>query len=97
MAEKKILKGHMEFMKTSNALMMLLKKIDHKGYPAYKETKGVYQFEQYILDIEHVQAFQKICLIRNIKEWQYRITYCGSSEKSFQSYLLQRMVQERVV
>lgn len=56
MAEKKILKGHMEFMKTSNALMMLLKKIDHKGYPAYKETKGVYQFEQYILDIEHVQG-----------------------------------------
>ena len=46
----------MEFMKTSNALMMLLKKIDHKGYPAYKETKGVYQFEQYILDIEHVQG-----------------------------------------
>ena len=43
-------------MKTSDELMTLLKKIDHKGYPAYKETKGAYQFEQYILDIEHVQG-----------------------------------------
>ena len=43
-------------MKTSDDLKMLLKKIDHKGYPAYKDTKGLYKFDEYILDIEHVQG-----------------------------------------
>ena len=43
-------------MKTSDDLKMLLKKIDHKGYPAYKDTKGLYKFDKYILDIEHVQG-----------------------------------------
>lgn len=43
-------------MKTSDELMTLLRKIDHKGYPAYKDTKGIYQFDQYLLDIEHVQG-----------------------------------------
>lgn len=43
-------------MKSSTDLRNLLNKIDHKGYPAYKETKGVYQFEGYILSIDHVQG-----------------------------------------
>lgn len=43
-------------MKTSDELMVLLRRIDHKGYPAYKETKGAYQFAGYVLDIEHVQG-----------------------------------------
>ena len=43
-------------MKTSDELMALLRKIDHKGYPAYKDTKGAYQFAGYVLDIEHVQG-----------------------------------------
>lgn len=43
-------------MKTSDELMTLLRKIDHKGYPAYKDTKGAYQFAGYVLDIEHVQG-----------------------------------------
>ena len=33
-----------------------LKRIDHKGYPAYKDTKGKYQFADYILSIDHVQG-----------------------------------------
>lgn len=33
-----------------------LKRIDHKGYPAYKDTKGKYQFTDYILSIDHVQG-----------------------------------------
>lgn len=43
-------------MKTSDDLKMLLQRIDHKGYPAYKDTKGLYKFNKYILDIEHVQG-----------------------------------------
>lgn len=43
-------------MRAGIELRNLLKKIDHRGYPAYKETKGKYQFEQYILSIDHVQG-----------------------------------------
>lgn len=37
-------------------LRNLLMRIDHRGYPAYKDTKGKYQFDQYILSIDHVQG-----------------------------------------
>lgn len=43
-------------MRTSDDLRILLQKIDHKGYPAYKDTKGLYRFNKYVLDIEHVQG-----------------------------------------
>ena len=43
-------------MKTAEDLRQLLDRIDHRGYPAYKETKGVYQFDKYILFIDHVQG-----------------------------------------
>lgn len=43
-------------MQTSTELRDLLKRIDHKGYPAYKDTKGMYQFRGYVLSIDHVQG-----------------------------------------
>lgn len=43
-------------MKTSTELQNLLRRIDHKGYPAYKDTKGQYQFPAYVLSIDHVQG-----------------------------------------
>lgn len=43
-------------MKTSNDLRELLNRIDHKGYPAYKDTRGSYQFKGYLLSIDHVQG-----------------------------------------
>ncbi len=43
-------------MKTPADLQHLLKSIDHRSYPAYKETKGTYQFPEYILSIDHVQG-----------------------------------------
>lgn len=43
-------------MKTSNDLRELLTRIDNKGYPAYKDTRGSYQFEGYVLSIDHVQG-----------------------------------------
>ena len=43
-------------MNTSADLRELLNRIDHKGYPAYKDTKGNWQFEGYVLSIDHVQG-----------------------------------------
>ena len=43
-------------MNKSSDLRNLLMRIDHRGYPAYKDTKGKYQFDQYILSIDHVQG-----------------------------------------
>lgn len=43
-------------MKTASELQRLLRSIDHKGYPAYKDTKGTYQFDGYVLSIDHVQG-----------------------------------------
>lgn len=43
-------------MKTAEDLRQLLRRIDHKSYPAYKETKGNYRFDFYILSIDHVQG-----------------------------------------
>lgn len=43
-------------MKQSEDLRQLLNKIDHRGYPAYKETKGSWNFGKFILNIEHVQG-----------------------------------------
>lgn len=43
-------------MKASNELRVLLKSIDHKGYPAYKDTAGEWRFSNYILSIDHVQG-----------------------------------------
>lgn len=43
-------------MKTAADLRNLLRQIDHKGYPAYKDTKGKYQFDGYVFSIDHVQG-----------------------------------------
>lgn len=43
-------------MKSARDLHNLLDSIDHRGYPAYKETAGVWRFENYILGIDHVQG-----------------------------------------
>nr|WP_318682954.1 ABC-ATPase domain-containing protein [uncultured Acetatifactor sp.] len=43
-------------MQSSTDLRNLLKRIDRRGYPAYKDTKGMYQFQEYVLSIDHVQG-----------------------------------------
>ena len=43
-------------MKSSSELDRQLKSIDHRGYPAYKDLKGVYDFGDYIFSIDHVQG-----------------------------------------
>lgn len=43
-------------MQTSTDLKQLLARIDRKSYPAYKDTRGAYQFPGYVLSIDHVQG-----------------------------------------
>ena len=43
-------------MKTDRDLKQLLQEIDHRGYPAYKDTKGSYRFDCFLLSIDHVQG-----------------------------------------
>ncbi|HJA66055.1 MAG TPA: ABC-ATPase domain-containing protein [Candidatus Mediterraneibacter cottocaccae] len=43
-------------MQLSADLRNLLNRIDHRGYPAYKDTRGTYQFPGYVLSIDHVQG-----------------------------------------
>ena len=43
-------------MQSATELKQLLDRIDHRGYPAYKDTKGQYQFQGYIFSIDHVQG-----------------------------------------
>ncbi len=43
-------------MKSAEDLRALLDRIDRRGYPAYKDTKGAYSFGKYILGIDHVQG-----------------------------------------
>lgn len=43
-------------MKTAAELKSLLTRIDRRGYPAYKDIKGMYSFPEYVLSIDHVQG-----------------------------------------
>lgn len=43
-------------MKSKDDLRKLLLSIDHRGYPAYKDTRGKWSFGNYILSIDHVQG-----------------------------------------
>lgn len=87
-------------MKRAEDLKQLLERIDHKGYPAYKETKGSYQWEKYVLCIEHVQgdpfaAPSKVSLTVPGKCNGFFKMYYENKEKrvAFQDYLLRRMAK----
>ena len=43
-------------MKSSEDLRIKLRSIDHRGYPAYKDLKGQYDFGSFVLSIDHVQG-----------------------------------------
>lgn len=43
-------------MKSSEDLRRILRAVDHKSYPAYKDLKGAYSFGSFLLGIDHVQG-----------------------------------------
>ena len=40
-------------MQSSDQLQTLLHSVNRKSYPAYKSLRGAYQFDRYILSIDH--------------------------------------------
>ena len=43
-------------MKSSEDLRRMLRAVDHKSYPAYKDLRGAYSFGNFVLGIDHVQG-----------------------------------------
>ena len=43
-------------MNSQRDLQSELQRIDHRGYPAYKDLRGSYRFTGYVLSIDHVQG-----------------------------------------
>lgn len=43
-------------VKSSKDLQQLLNQLDGKSYGAYKEVKGIYQFNRFILALDHIQG-----------------------------------------
>lgn len=83
---------------SSSDLQSLLRRIDHKGYPAYKDTKGKYQFGQYMLSIDHVQGDpfaspSKVSLLIPGKNAGFDSYYYENKFRriAFQDYLLRCM------
>lgn len=85
-------------MKTAADLQTLLRQIDHKGYPAYKDTKGSYQFQQYVLSIDHVQgdpfaAPSKVSILLpgKVAGFEAKCYDTNVRKIAFQDYLLRRI------
>lgn len=85
-------------MKSAAELQNLLRQIDHKSYPAYKDTKGKYQFQQYVLSIDHVQGDpfaspSKISILVPGKVAAFEKCFYESDHRriAFQDYLLRRV------
>lgn len=90
-------------MKLKSDLKNILERIDHKGYPAYKETKGEYKFDDYILNIEHVQGDpfaspSQISIIVNNQNERFPSKYYDKNFKriAVQDYLLRKIGFEMI-
>ena len=53
-------------MKQSADLKRLLTSIDHKSYPAYKDVRGAYDFNTYILSIDMYRVTRLHLLPRSV-------------------------------
>lgn len=87
-------------MQSQTDLQQLLQRIDHRGYPAYKETKGAYQFGSYVLSIDHVQgdpfaAPSKVSIHIDGKKAGFPGELFNTKEKRImlQDYLLRQFAQ----
>lgn len=87
-------------MKSAAELRSLLKQIDHKGYPAYKDTKGKYRFDGYVFSIDHVQgdpfaAPSKVSILISGEEASFDKELYDAVWKriALQDYLLRKMAK----
>lgn len=88
-------------MKTQKDLMKILEQINRKGYPAYKQTLGMYDFEKYCLSIERVQGDPfaspskiKITIDSGIAKFPKKLYDTSYKKIALQDYLLRRFGKE---
>ena len=84
-------------IKRSEDLQEILRRIDHRGYPAYKDTAGSYQFGNYVLGIDHVQgdpfaAPSRLSVKVNHKIAGFPAEYYGTkwNQTALEDYLIRR-------
>ena len=87
-------------MLSANDLKQLLFSINHKSYPAYKSTRGAYQFPRYTLSIDHVQgdpfaAPSRVSVHINGKTAAFPTSLYGTYKKrvALQDYLLRQFAR----
>lgn len=85
-------------MKTKNDLETLLQRIDGKGYKAYKDIRGTYNYNDFLLSIDYVQGDpfaspSKIRIIMNHGETGIPIESITSKEKkrAFSDYIARQV------
>ncbi|MCD7990395.1 MAG: ABC-ATPase domain-containing protein, partial [Clostridia bacterium] len=88
-------------MKSAQDLRRLLESIDWKGYPAYKDTRGSYDFTDYVLSIDHVQGDpfaspSKLSVFIPIQRAAYPSSYFDAPHKqtALEDYLVRQFCQE---
>lgn len=88
-------------MKRAEDLRAILDRIDRRGYPAYKDTAGQYQFPHYVLSIDHVQgdpfaAPSKVSVIVKADQAGFPADHYGSSWRraALQDLLLRRFYEK---
>lgn len=88
-------------MKSAQDLRRLLESIDRKGYPAYKDTRGSYDFTDYVLSIDHVQGDpfaspSKLSVFIPIQRAAYPSSYFDAPHKqtALEDYLVRQFCQE---
>ena len=89
-------------MKQSADLKRLLTSIDHKSYPAYKDVRGAYDFNTYILRSVSRSAtrkpdFRQNSLIRRGKKQRLKITCSAVFPVKSVVFLSRQKVLEKVV
>ena len=88
-------------MKSAQDLRRLLESIDRKGYPAYKDTRGSYDFTDYVLSIDHVQGDpfaspSKLSVFIPLQRAAYPSGYFDAPHKqtALEDYLVRQFFQE---
>ena len=88
-------------MKSAQDLRRLLESIDRKGYPAYKDTRGSYDFTDYVLSIDHVQGDpfaspSKLSVFIPLQKAAYPSVYFDAPHKqtALEDYLVRQFCQE---
>lgn len=73
-------------MKSSEELRSRLRSIDHRSYPAYKDLKGQYDFDDYVLSIDHVQGDpfaspSRLSVLVPARKAAFPAEFCDTPEK----------------